>query len=165
MHDGKEEKELTRDQMEVPEGWLWKDDLPWKVDMGRAVDDQGWEYAIEAGMGNWVPYERNGYLFRRRRWVRLRVRDRNAKVQQKKKVFALTHFRAIYRPVKTPSLVHSRQCFNYVVHTLYVYVCTLCYLYDIYMYVHVHACTCIYTCTCTKHEPYCTHCSPYTAKA
>ena len=82
--DGKEEREITRDEFQCPEGWLWKDE--WKVDMGRAVDDEGWEYAIEAGMGNWVPYERNGYLFRRRRCVRLRVRDRNAKVLQKKKV-------------------------------------------------------------------------------
>ena len=83
-HDGKEEREITRDQLQCPEGWLWKSD--WQVDMGRAVDDEGWEYAIEAGMGNWVPYERNGYLFRRRRWVRMRIRDKNAKVVQKKKV-------------------------------------------------------------------------------
>ena len=37
----------------------------------------GWEYAIEAGLGNWVPYERTGYLFRRRRWVRTRVKDKD----------------------------------------------------------------------------------------
>ena len=41
-------------------------------------------------MGNWVPYERNGYLFRRRRWVRLRVKDRNAKALQKKEVHVYT---------------------------------------------------------------------------
>ncbi|CAI8014042.1 Myoferlin [Geodia barretti] len=82
-NDGKEEKEVTKDQLQCPEGWLWKSD--WQVDIGRAVDDEGWEYAIEAGMGNWVPYERNGYLFRRRRWVRMRIRDKNAKVVQKKK--------------------------------------------------------------------------------
>lgn len=83
---GKEEKDITKETLEVPQGWLWKSE--WKVDMGRAVDDEGWEYAIEAGIGNWVPYERNGYLFRRRRWVRLRVKDRNA---VKKKKVMCTH--------------------------------------------------------------------------
>ena len=37
--DGKEERELTRDEIRAPEGWLWKED--WQIDMGRAVDDAG----------------------------------------------------------------------------------------------------------------------------
>jgi len=38
-YDDKKEKELTRDDIAVPEGWLWKED--WKVDGNRAVDDDG----------------------------------------------------------------------------------------------------------------------------
>ena len=46
----------------------------------------GWEYSVEAGLGAWVPFERNVHLCRRRRWVRLRVRDKDSKVMEKKKV-------------------------------------------------------------------------------
>ena len=82
-HDGKEIKTGEQlKQLQCPEGWLWKSD--WQVDMSRAVDNKGWEYAIEAGIGNWVPYGRNGYLFRRRRLVRIRERDKNAKPVRKK---------------------------------------------------------------------------------
>ena len=37
--DGKDEKELTRDEIKCPEGWLWKED--WQIDIDRAVDDKG----------------------------------------------------------------------------------------------------------------------------
>ena len=77
--------------------------------MGRAVDEdgalqigycvanfmyslcmcEGWEYAVEAGLGAWVPYERNIHLSRRRRWVRLRLRDKNSKAIEKKRVRTL----------------------------------------------------------------------------
>ena len=46
----------------------------------------GWEYAVEAGIGSWVPYERNIHLSRRRRWVRTRVRDKDSKAIEKKRV-------------------------------------------------------------------------------
>ena len=46
----------------------------------------GWEYAVEAGLGTWVPYERNVHLSRRRRWVRLRLRDKDSKISEKKRV-------------------------------------------------------------------------------
>ncbi len=49
----------------------------------------GWEYAVEAGIGAWVPYERNIHLSRRRRWVRTRIRDKDSKAIEKKKVFKL----------------------------------------------------------------------------
>ena len=38
-YDDKKEKVLTRDDIDVPEGWLWKGD--WGVDRNRAVDDEG----------------------------------------------------------------------------------------------------------------------------
>jgi len=37
--DGKTEKELTRDDIKAPEGWLWKTD--WAIDKNRAVDEEG----------------------------------------------------------------------------------------------------------------------------
>jgi hypothetical protein len=37
-------------------------------------------------MGAWVPYERNVHLSRRRRWARLRIRDKDSKAVEKKRV-------------------------------------------------------------------------------
>ena len=37
--DGKTEKEMTRDDIKAPEGWLWKTD--WAIDKNRAVDEDG----------------------------------------------------------------------------------------------------------------------------
>ena len=130
-YDGKSEKELTRDDIKAPDGWIWKTD--WTVDSNRAVDEEGecvhvvrgrigkiqdcclltsllpspfllpslpppslppalsgWEYSVEAGLGAWVPYERNVHLCRRRRWVRLRKRDKDSKAVEKRKVSALS---------------------------------------------------------------------------
>ena len=98
----KKEKALTRDDLQCPDGWLWKGE--WLVDKNRAVDEDGgqentifltyklfecglgWEYAIEAGTDPWVPYERNVHLCRRRRWVRLRSRDNDSTTLQRKRV-------------------------------------------------------------------------------
>ncbi len=41
---------------------------------------------MEAGIGAWVPYERNIHMSRRRRWVRIRVRDKDSKAIEKKRV-------------------------------------------------------------------------------
>lgn len=38
-YEGKEEKEISRDQITPPDGWIFKDE--WKVDMNRAVDEEG----------------------------------------------------------------------------------------------------------------------------
>lgn len=38
-YDGKSEKELTRDDIKAPDGWIWKTD--WTVDSNRAVDEEG----------------------------------------------------------------------------------------------------------------------------
>ncbi|XP_064383023.1 myoferlin-like isoform X2 [Halichondria panicea] len=84
-YEGKNEKQLTRDDIKLPEGWLWKEEQPWAVDINRGVDEHGWEYAVEAGIGAWVPYERNIHMSRRRRWVRIRVRDKDSKAIEKKK--------------------------------------------------------------------------------
>ena len=38
-YDGKTEKELARDDIKPPDGWIWKTD--WRVDNNRAVDEEG----------------------------------------------------------------------------------------------------------------------------
>ena len=38
-YEGKDEKEISRDQIKPPEGWIFKDE--WRVDMNRAVDEEG----------------------------------------------------------------------------------------------------------------------------
>ena len=38
-YEGKEEREISRDDLKCPEGWLWKTD--WKLDKNRAVDEDG----------------------------------------------------------------------------------------------------------------------------
>ena len=43
-YEGKEEKEISRDQIKPPEGWIFKDE--WKVDMNRAVDEEGRNYVF-----------------------------------------------------------------------------------------------------------------------
>ena len=58
----------------------------------------GWEYSVESGIGAWVPYERNVHLSRRRRWVRLRKRDKDSKAVEKRKVFSLSYLSVLSLP-------------------------------------------------------------------
>ena len=41
---------------------------------------------MEATVGAWCPYERNYHISRRRRWVRKRLRDKDSKAMDKKRV-------------------------------------------------------------------------------
>ena len=55
--DGKDEKELTRDEIKCPEGWLWKED--WQIDIDRAIDDKGMSIIYFASFGPYhvfIPY-------------------------------------------------------------------------------------------------------------
>ena len=45
--------------------------------MNRAVDEDGYEYCVEATMGGWGPMEKIYHMCRRRRWVRVRIIDPN----------------------------------------------------------------------------------------
>ena len=40
-YEGKTEKQLTKDEIKLPDGWLWKAGLAWTVDMNRGVDEEG----------------------------------------------------------------------------------------------------------------------------
>lgn len=70
--DEKGEKSPPMDDVPCKEGWQWATD--WVLDIQRAVDSQGFEYADEADMGSYGPVERNYHLARRRLWARVRER-------------------------------------------------------------------------------------------
>lgn len=38
-YDDKKERALSRDDIKCPDGWLWKEE--WKIDVHRAVDEEG----------------------------------------------------------------------------------------------------------------------------
>ena len=59
----------------------------YKVVLSCIHPPTGWEYTVEAGLNTpYVPFERNIHLSRRRRWVRIRVRDPDSKAVEKKRV-------------------------------------------------------------------------------
>ncbi|KAK3589425.1 hypothetical protein CHS0354_020754 [Potamilus streckersoni] len=80
----------SKAEIPLPECWKWEDE--WQIDRNRAVDEEGWEYCIEATMGGYGPVERTYHLCRRRRWVRTRnlVEDQRAKKQKEKTMQAAT---------------------------------------------------------------------------
>ena len=43
------------------------------MDLNRAVDEEGWEYCVEATLGGYGPVDKLYHLCRRRRWVRPRT--------------------------------------------------------------------------------------------
>nr|XP_020479932.1 dysferlin isoform X3 [Monopterus albus] len=73
------EKAVPKDEVECPPGWVWEE-VEWSEDLNRAVDDQGWEYSItippDRRPKSWVPAEKMYHTNRRRRWIRMRRRDR-----------------------------------------------------------------------------------------
>eukprot|EP00058_Branchiostoma_floridae_P024963 XP_002610453.1 hypothetical protein BRAFLDRAFT_124267 [Branchiostoma floridae] len=80
----------AREETELPEGWEWEDD--WQMDLNRAVDEEGWEYAVESTLLGWSPVERTYHMCRRRRWVRKRtfVEDHKALAKKQKMAQAKT---------------------------------------------------------------------------
>ncbi|CAB3993921.1 myoferlin-like isoform X2 [Paramuricea clavata] len=62
------------DAIKPPKGWDWSSKDGWKVDLNRAVDQDGWEYAIETTLGstNFEAVEKKYHFCRRRRLVRER---------------------------------------------------------------------------------------------
>ncbi|KAH3789669.1 hypothetical protein DPMN_167855, partial [Dreissena polymorpha] len=72
----------SKGEMELPAGWVWEDE--WQIDLGRAVDEDGFEYCVESTMGGWGPAERRYHLCRRRRWVRSRRLVENVKQKKEK---------------------------------------------------------------------------------
>ncbi|XP_061619874.1 dysferlin isoform X3 [Phyllopteryx taeniolatus] len=73
------EKAVPKDDVECPPGWVWEEP-EWSEDLNRGVDDHGWEYGItippDRRPKSWVPAEKMYHTNRRRRWMRMRRRDR-----------------------------------------------------------------------------------------
>ncbi len=67
--------ERKMESVELPPGWKWS--TKWQVDMNRAVDKDGWEYAV-AFNGDFHPSSRPVDFVRRRRWFIERVKDPKA---------------------------------------------------------------------------------------
>lgn len=65
--------ERTRESVILPDGWLWGGD--WRVDLTRACDPDGWEYAFDFVSGMWHQEKKKVDFVRRRRWIRERNRD------------------------------------------------------------------------------------------
>ncbi|XP_008698654.2 fer-1-like protein 5 [Ursus maritimus] len=68
----------ARENVKCPPGWHTKED--WIVELNHAVDSEGWEYGVgiePSGQPRvWNSVEKTYYSCRRRRWVRLRCRNR-----------------------------------------------------------------------------------------
>ncbi|KAM3186213.1 hypothetical protein ACTXT7_004799 [Hymenolepis weldensis] len=70
------------DEVALPAGWAWEDDS-WKIDYNRPCDEEGWEYAVDQSMGNYVAVEKIYYMSRRRRLIRRRkIRDSTKNVKE-----------------------------------------------------------------------------------
>lgn len=67
---------------------------------------------MQATLGAWLPYERNHHISRRQRWVRKRVRDRDSKAMEKKKVRLLTNHQE-RRGKNSRQKIKERSCFIY----------------------------------------------------
>ncbi|KAI3388907.1 hypothetical protein SNEBB_006737 [Seison nebaliae] len=75
------------DNVPLPDGWEWMDE--WEIDVNRAVDENGWEYCVEATLSGWTPTQKTFHLCRRRRWLRKRQLQDEELRSQKKNELAL----------------------------------------------------------------------------
>uniref|UniRef100_A0A2K6NF52 Fer-1 like family member 5 n=1 Tax=Rhinopithecus roxellana TaxID=61622 RepID=A0A2K6NF52_RHIRO len=70
----------ARENVKCPQGWHFKKD--WVVELNHAVDSKGWEYGVgipPSGLPQvWSPVEKTYHSCRRRRWARVRFRNRGA---------------------------------------------------------------------------------------
>lgn len=80
--DVKGDKCPSRGETPLPPGWVWEDE--WEADLSRAVDEDGWEYCVEATMAGYGPVEKRYHLCRRRRWIRTRRLVEDPKKQKEK---------------------------------------------------------------------------------
>ncbi|XP_062617173.1 dysferlin-like, partial [Saccostrea cucullata] len=80
--DVKGDEMPPKDSVLLTPGWVWED--VWQIDLSRAVDEDGWEYRVEATKGGYGPVEKQYHLCRRRRWVRTRKLVEEAKQKKHK---------------------------------------------------------------------------------
>ncbi|XP_012582790.1 PREDICTED: LOW QUALITY PROTEIN: fer-1-like protein 5 [Condylura cristata] len=84
----------ARENMKCPQGWHVKKN--WAVELNHAVDSEGWEYGVgipPSGLPRvWNSVEKTYYSYRRRRWARVRFRDRgNLSFEQETLSFLQLH--------------------------------------------------------------------------
>lgn len=101
-----------KEKISCPEGWEWTGD--WQVDDNRAVDDEGWEYAVDASYGVYGAIQKAYHLVRRKRWVRERLlKDPKAVVKQKElEEFAKEGWE--YAPIFTAKFHHKERKIDFV---------------------------------------------------
>ncbi|KAL9983693.1 hypothetical protein ACROYT_G005909 [Oculina patagonica] len=101
-----------KDKIKCPEGWEWTSD--WQVDDNRAVDDEGWEYAVDMSYGVYGAIQKAYHLVRRKRWVRERLlKDPKAVIKQKElEEFAKEGWE--YAPIFTAKFHHKERKIDFV---------------------------------------------------
>ncbi|KAL1771885.1 fer-1 5 [Sigmodon hispidus] len=74
----------ARENVKCPHGWHFKKN--WIVELNHAVDSEGWEYGVgipPSGLPKiWNSVEKTYHTCRRRRWVRVRFRNRRERGQE-----------------------------------------------------------------------------------
>ena len=76
------EEGMSKDTLTIRKGWEWISE--WQIDLNRAVNEDGWQFSIDADEGPWVSSERTIHVARRRRWVRTRQRLEDVRKEEKK---------------------------------------------------------------------------------
>ncbi|XP_073239418.1 myoferlin-like [Porites lutea] len=113
----------SKDEIVVSEGWTWTSE--WIVDANRAVDEDGWEYAVETTVASYVAVEKRYHMARRRRWVRSRnlVKSTEKEDKGQEKVdeegweFATVFSSKFHSKCRTRDLVRRRRWHRKMVQT------------------------------------------------
>ncbi|KAL8174027.1 UNVERIFIED_CONTAM: hypothetical protein K2H54_036914, partial [Gekko kuhli] len=73
-----------KEEIVCPPGWHFEEG--WKVEVNRAVDDNGWEYGVGIPPSDiprtWHAAEKTYHTHRRRRWLRKRCRDTQVETRE-----------------------------------------------------------------------------------
>lgn len=71
----------SKESIVAPDRWEWTSE--WNVDTNRAVDEDGWEYTVDASVASYVAVEKTYHMSRRRRWVRSRNLVKSTEKEEK----------------------------------------------------------------------------------
>ncbi|XP_067038375.1 myoferlin-like isoform X1 [Acropora muricata] len=96
-----------KDKISCPEGWEWTGN--WQVDNNRAVDDEGWEYAVDVSFGVFGAIQRAYHLVRRRRWVRERLLKNPKMIIKQKELEEFEKEGWEYAPIFTAKFHHKER--------------------------------------------------------
>lgn len=101
-----------KERITCPKGWEWTGD--WQVDGNRAVDDEGWEYAVDVSYGLYGAIQKAYHLVRRRRWVRERLLKNPKAVIKKKELEEFEKEGWEYAPIFTAKFHHKERKIDFV---------------------------------------------------